>query len=79
MENLMGRDQTRREGLEVGSLYGKPCKPTHLRIPPHLDPSGQKGGQCPKEKELPLALPFWSDFFFFLHDFMISHPYHVAI
>jgi hypothetical protein len=39
-------------------LHGKPDQPTQLGIPLHLDPSGQKGGQYPTEKELPLALPF---------------------
>jgi hypothetical protein len=39
----------------------------------HLDHSGQTGGQYHTE-ELHLALPIWSEFFFFFHDFMISHP-----
>jgi hypothetical protein len=32
---------------------------------PHQDPSGQRGGQYPTEKELQLALPLWSDIFLF--------------
>jgi hypothetical protein len=44
---------------------------------PHLDPSDRKGGQYPIERELPLAHPATG--LIFLHDFMISYPYHIAI
>jgi hypothetical protein len=62
-------------------LHGKPYQTTQLGIPPppHLDPSHQKGGQYPTEKELPLAHPFWPDFPPSFHDFSPLPCCHLVI